>query len=70
MEQLKGKEAKQQRLQKRNQLILRRYKELSEQKRKGKKVNRTLIILDMLSEEFFLSPRTIEGIIFNKETEL
>ena len=60
--------ARDERLSQRNQDIISKFIQLSNKKYKGKtKLYTKPTIFAMLSETFYLSPRTIEGIVFNKD---
>jgi hypothetical protein len=67
MEQLTGKEARKKRLNERNEAIIKRYEELSEKKVKNVKLYSTEAKIQMVADEYFLSTRTIEEIIFWKK---
>lgn len=57
------------RLEKRDEKITNRFNELSSKKYKNKtKLYTQDAVLDMLAEEFYLSARTIENIVFGRVT--
>tara|TARA_Y100000782_G_scaffold111876_1_gene140915 strand:- start:9385 stop:9600 length:216 start_codon:yes stop_codon:yes gene_type:complete len=66
--QLKMKSTREQRIKRRNTLIADRYGQLYDKRHKsGARLYTHEAIFAMLSEEFYLAPRTIEDIIFSRK---
>jgi hypothetical protein len=70
MEQLSKNEERRKRIELRNAAINKRYEELSRKKVNNAKLYTNEAKFEMLAAEFFLSPRTIDDIIFNKNPAL
>lgn len=60
-----SKERQRIRLEKRNDKIRRRFENLSGRKKSGKRIYATEYIIHLIADEFYLSERTIEAILFN-----
>jgi hypothetical protein len=66
MEQLNQHQKRRQRLENRNKAVLNEYNKLSGKKHNGIRIFTEEVKIHMLADQFFLSEKTIEDIVYNR----